>query len=263
MGRGRDRLLFDWSTPVREDEDMATRRLGPMGWLFVVAIILAAAPLISTHRRGEPRIALWGDSMAWEARDTFARTVRQQSRASVLVHTFGGTAACDWLDDMGTQAGKWRPTVAVLAFSGNTTSACMRGRDALAAYRKDVTKAVRMLTGTGAKVLLVEAPPRQDQTVDPAGMTALDHLWHDIASDRRHTEVIPAGKVVTDHGRFATTLPCQHGEFCDLAGNVAVRSPDGVHFCPVAEPPMTPCPVPSPGAERYGTAMALAAVKET
>jgi hypothetical protein len=242
---------------------MADRRLGPLGWLFVVAIILAAAPLIAAHRRGEPRIALWGDSLAWEAQDAFARTVRQHSRAAVLVHTFGGTAACDWLDDMRTQARKWKPTVAVLAFSGNTTSACMRGRDMLTAYRKDVTKAVRMLTGTGARVLLVEAPPRQDQTVDPAGMTTLDHLWHDIASDRGDTRVVPASMAVTDHGRFTRTLPCQHGEFCDVAGKVTVRSPDGVHFCPAIEPPMTRCPVPSPGAERYGTAMALASVKET
>lgn len=241
---------------------MRTGRLGPIGWLFVVAIVLAVGTLAVNHSpRRHARVGLWGDSLAWEAGGAFARTVLDDHHNEVLVRTWGGTAPCDWMTDLREQVDRWQPTVAALAFSGNQGTACMRGRDMVDAYRKDVTDAVQLLTAHGAEVVLVDAPPRRDQPVDAAGLTALDRVWRDIAATHPHTRVAPAGRAVTTAtGDFTPSLPCGPGETCGPSGLVTVRSPDGVHFCPQIVPPMTACPVPSPGATRYGTAIADAAL---
>ncbi|WP_082122087.1 MULTISPECIES: hypothetical protein [Frankia] len=238
---------------------MRIGRLGPIGWLFVVAVVLVTgAVAVNRTSHDHPRVAMWGDSLAWEAGASFSRTVRADGHSQVLVRTWGGTAACDWLTDIHDQARRWRPTVAALAFSGNQGTACMQGRDLVTAYREDVTRAVELLTGRGAEVVLVDAPPRRDQPVDAAGLTPLDRVWRQIAATHQHTRVAPAGRAITAGGRFTTTLPCIAGETCGPGGMVTVRSPDGTHFCPLVQPPMTACPVPSPGAVRYGTAIARA-----
>ncbi len=200
--------------------------------------------------------------MAWEAQDDFAADVTAAGDTSLLLHTYGGTAPCDWLSDIRKQSRQRHPTVAVLAFSGNTGTKCMKGRDLTSAYRSDILAAAARLTRDGAHVLLVEAPPRRDQTVDPQGLTSLDHVWQKIAGQVPNTTVVPAGRAVTvtPAGRFAQTVPCGPGDVCPAGGQVTVRSPDGVHFCPVEQPPMTRCPVPSAGAARYAHAMAAAAV---
>jgi hypothetical protein len=181
--------------------------------------------------------------------------------AEVQVRAWGGTAICDWLDDMRVQVRRWEPTVAVLSFSGNGLSACMRGRDLLAAYREDAAAAVDLLTTAGVQVDLVAAPPRRDQAVGDDGTTELGRVWRSVAAGNDRARVIESGRVVTDHGRWATALPCRRGEPCARGGTVTVRSPDGVHFCPVDLPPMSRCPVYAAGAERYGSAMARSVVE--
>ncbi|ABD10418.1 hypothetical protein ThrDRAFT_03767 [Frankia casuarinae] len=236
---------------------MRIGRRGPIGWLFVVAIVLVGGALVVNRTSDDrPRVALWGDSLAWEAGDAFDEAARADGGTAVLVRTWGGTAPCDWLMDIRDQARRWRPTTAVLVFSGNQVTPCMQGRDLVTAYREDVTKAVTMLTNQGIEVVLVDAPPRRDQTVDEAGMTPLDRLWRQIAAEHERTRVVPAGRVLTMDGRFTSTMPCAAGETCEPGGVVTVRSPDGVHFCPLPQKPMTACPVPSPGAVRFGTAIA-------
>ena len=232
---------------------MAARRPGPIGWLFIVAIavaLVAVAGHTGQHGSGGRRVALWGDSLAWEAQDDFSADVSAAGGTSVLLHTYGGTAPCDWLADIRKQSRRWHPTVAVLAFSGNAGSPCMKGRDLTTAYRSDVLAAVARLTRDGAHVVLVEAPPRLGQAVDAQGLTSLDHLWLAIAGDEPDTTIVPAGRAVTDAaGQFVRTRACAAGE--GVAGGPGDGAqPDGVHFCPLEQPPVTRCPVPSAGAAR-------------
>lgn len=70
-----------------------------------------------------------------------------------------------------------------------------------------------------------------------------------------------------DGGRYAHTLPCLPGERCtgrDADGRpvAVVRSPHGVHFCPVHTGRGGPCPVYSSGAVRFGRAMAAPVVRD-
>ncbi|MEX5709027.1 hypothetical protein AB1484_12130 [Parafrankia sp. FMc6] len=161
------------------------------------------------------RIVLWGDSLAWEARNSFSQEMRQAG-ANVITRTFGGTAPCDWLGDITAQLRLWRPTGAVLAFSGNTVSACMRGRDVLTAYRADVAAAVDALTAAGVDVHLVDAPARPDQPVNADGMTPLAGLWRELAAHRDGgVAVVPAALAVTAGGHWARYLPCARGEPCE------------------------------------------------
>ncbi|OHV45866.1 hypothetical protein CC117_08800 [Parafrankia colletiae] len=67
---------------------------------------------------------------------------------------------------------------------------------------------------------------------------------------------VRAGRAVRDH--LAGTV-AQPGAG---AGQVLVRGPDGIHFCPVDTPPMRPCPTWSVGAKRYGVAMAASLTRE-
>ena len=243
---------------------MAKSRGIPVGWLFVAVVVVAAFAVAgrshSSHDTSR-RVALWGDSLAWESQGPFTKTLAAAGDTTVLIHTYGGTAPCDWLDDIRTQARRWHPQVAVLSFSGNTGTSCMRGRDLAKAYRQDVTAAVARLTGAGAQVLLVDAPPRRTDTVNVGGLTQLDQIWAGIATKEPDTTVVPAGAAVAGPGGvFAAALPCQPGEACGPAGRVTVRSPDGVHFCPVSVAPMIACPVADLGAARYGRAMAAGVI---
>src|SRR5689334_16100526 len=48
------------------------------------------------------RVELWGDSLAFEAKDDFTWEAAAGLPGGVQIetHTFGGTATCDWLDDI-------------------------------------------------------------------------------------------------------------------------------------------------------------------
>ncbi|ADP82088.1 SGNH/GDSL hydrolase family protein [Pseudofrankia inefficax] len=211
---------------------------------------------------GHGRIVLWGDSLAWEARGPFTH-VATLDGDEVLDRTWPGTAICDYVADMRTQIRDWHPTVAVLSFSGNGFTPCMRGRDPLTAYREDASTAVALLRAAGVQVRLVVSPPRRGQPVDSDGLTDLGRVYRDVAAANPGTQVSYAGFAVTVDGQWSATLPCSAPEPCNTAGTVTVRAPDGTHFCPDPDTPPVPtanlvdCPVYSPGAERFGLAIAV------
>ena len=223
----------------------------------------------ATVRSVEPVVALYGDSLSWEARHLFAEELATRvPAASVLLHTQGGTAVCDWLDQMRTDAPALAGGVAVVQFSGNNFTPCTLGPwggpltgDALVdRYRADVGTAIDVFHSVGATVLLAGAP-----IVD----SELDVMYADLAATHDSVEYGPAGEAVLDDGRWTATLPCLPGEPCDGVIGVAgmpmnvVRDPDGIHFCPTGSAGRGPdddCPVWSSGAYRYALALAAPVV---
>ena len=214
-------------------------------------------------------VVLWGDSLAWQAQDSFAFAVGQSLGAEVEAHTFPGTATCDWLADMGRTVGARWVTAAVLEFSGNALTPCMRDAEGIplsgepyqSKYLADTRRALAILSKTGASVYVVGAPVHRDEGAQSAG-SELRAMYRSLAA-RTHATYIEAGASVLEHGNYTDTLPCLPIEAPDQGcrgGRIAVRASDGLHFCPLVLTTASGlacwCPVWSSGALRFGIAMA-------
>lgn len=235
------------------------------------AASLAARPLIA-----RPVVVLYGDSLAWEARDHFAAAFAGRPDVRVVTRTFGGTAICDWLEVMRHDVADLAPGAVILELSGNASTACMHdagGRPLTGAalvdrYQADAESAMDVFAPTGARVYLVSAPaPRSSDEHGAYQGGRLDSLYRSLAaSSPEHAEFVDAGAAVLDGGRWTPTLPCLPAEPCDGAPDEpgrpvnVVRAPDGIHFCPVGQDAdrgvTADCPVWSSGAFRFGSAMA-------
>jgi hypothetical protein len=220
------------------------------------------------------RVALYGDSLAFQAQDFFEQALAESGAVTVSAHTFGGTAICDWLPTMPSDAATFRPQAVVLEFSGNALTPCMRdgtgqplsGAAKLDKYTSDANIAIRILTATGAHVYLAGYPISRAAAEGLApGWNQLNGLYAQMARSTPGTGFVDAGSAVEDHGHYTDSLPCLAGELCigtlDGAGPAnIVRSPDGVHFCPGGSGSVNPatgvCAMWSSGAYRYGLALA-------
>jgi hypothetical protein len=223
----------------------------------------------------KPLVILYGDSLAWEAEDSFVGAFAGRPGVQVLTRTYGGTAICDWFDEMESDAVTYAPGAVVLEFSGNNLTPCMQdtaGRgltdDAYwAKYTADAEHAIALFTPTKSQVFLSGAPisQHQESTGDFHG-GLVNAMYREIADRHDAVEYVDAGAAVLDRGHWTATLPCLPTEPCtggtdllDRGVNV-VRAPDGGHFCPAAEEAkrgvVAACPVWSSGAFRYGNAMA-------
>lgn len=218
--------------------------------------------------QGLPRIALYGDSLVSEAGQEFT-DLATNSGASVQVHTFPGTSPCNYFTSMATAARDWRPTVAVLEFSGDVFTACNGGVQVGTAqyytkYKDEIRTAISIFRSVGASVVLIGQPADSTARLTRNG-SAINQLYRSIAEATTGVTYDDAGQAVMAKGRFTWTLPCLSGEPCTGPhGTNIVRSPDGIHFCPNGE--STPdrgledCDVYSSGAFRFASAMLRAAL---
>ena len=213
-------------------------------------------------------IVLYGDSLAWEARDAFAMSL--DGRADVVERTFGGTAICDWLETMAADALSMRPGAVVVEFSGNNFTPCMldasgaavRDSALVARYRADAESVIAMFVRNGTQVIFAGSPTASPDSDRPL----LNEMYERLADEHDGVGYVDAGAAVLDQGRWTATLPCLPAEPCeggvDAGGESvnAVRAPDGLHFCPASADAVDgvtgACPVWSSGAFRFGAAMA-------
>jgi hypothetical protein len=226
-------------------------------------------------------VSLYGDSLAFQAQDSFKQALTRAGPVSVQTFTFGGTAICDWFTRMRTDAETRRPEAVVVEFSGNAFTPCMRddagqplaGASKLEKYRADAQEVIDIFSAVGAQIYLVGAPiSRAEAEAQSADWNQLNSLYATIPDRRPDVTYVDAGGAVEDHGAYTDALPCLADEPCsggtDALGrrvNV-VRAPDGVHFCPNASGAVlgvtADCPVWSSGAFRYGRAMAAPVVAD-
>jgi len=235
---------------------------------LVAGVVVGIVLVVGTHRR----VILYGDSLAFEARDAFALTLQRGDDIEVVDRTFGGTAICDRLDRMRQDLHDLQPVAVVLEFAGNNVTRCMQGPDgpltgvALAQkYRDDARAATAIFAGAGVRVYWMGAPPiaaaqsgdfdlvRHVYEAEPGSVAPATPPFGTV-------EHVDAGGAVVEGGRFTAALPCLPSESAAegcVDGRIPVRALDGVHFCPVRTGPGTDhCPVYSSGAVRFGLAMA-------
>ena len=240
--------------------------------MAVTALLAAAVVVVAAAGRTNRRVILYGDSLAFEARDAFALSLQRGSDVEVVDRTFGGTAICDRLDRMRRDLHDLQPSAVVLEFVGNNLTPCMRGSngpltgdDLLQKYRDDARSATEVFAGAGVRVYWMGAP---SAATAEAGVFAGVRRGYEAESGRLtfatpplpRVRYVDAGEAVLDHGRFSPTLPCLPSEGAPegcVDGRIPVRALDGLHFCPVRTGPADDrCPVYSGGAVRFGIAMA-------
>jgi hypothetical protein len=252
IGRGRRRWL----------------RAGLVAGLGVV-VVVGLVVLREPPPRPGGLVVLYGDSLATEAAPGFVEELERTTDAEVLVRAVPAQAACDALADMEADTAL-RPDVVVIQFVGNNATPCARGAagerlegQALVDRTvEDVRAATEMFATRGTRVVLVGGPDVPGLPGNPGlgvadGYNALVNEW--AGRDLGRVRYADAAATVSGpDGEYVTSLPCREDEGPSVGcagGEVVVRSDDRIHFCPATGDHLA-CPVPSPGADRFGEEMA-------
>jgi hypothetical protein len=239
---------------------------------MIGSVLCAMVTLLTACSNSAPsttHIALFGDSLAFEAQPYYVELVHNAGDVAYTYDSYGGTAICDWLTKMREVEATEHPKAVDLEFSGNSLTPCMEGyQDApqyYEKYRADTLSAIEIFKAGGAHVFLVGAPVTRAGESDP-NWQKLNMQYEELAAnDPANVTYVDAGTAVELPGhKYTDTLPCLEGESCtgpviDGVRSNVVRSPDGAHFCPTKTANdagvIGGCTVYSSGAYRYAKAM--------
>lgn len=253
-----------------------------MVWGLVIGLGVVAGvggfpkPASSTSMPMPRTVMLYGDSLADQASSYFVKAIDRSPGLTARVGAWDGTAPCDWLPAMATAARSRSIAVAVIDFSGNSITPCMKGAPYTSAryykrYLDDVTTAAKAFVRNGTKVVLVSAPQSYKQYLHGGTQwNRLNRILASIAaSEPRGVSYDAAGRAVMVDGHFTWAMACRSDEPClndPVPGENVVRAPDGFHFCPTGQRAVRgyvpPCDTYMSGAFRYGVDMADAALRQ-
>jgi hypothetical protein len=228
------------------------------------------------------RVELWGDSISAQAAPNIAFVLGESRRVVTRLHTFGGSALCDWFSDMRNEMNPanpdaFHPQVAVIQFSGDAFTPCMHDANGVAysgqalvnEYAVDSGLVIALFARAKIPVYFVSTPVTAGQAMQGyVGLMPIDAMFSTLPArypDGGIARYIDGASPLEWHGRYSATLPCLPWETCtgrwpDGTKTVVVRQADGAHFCPVTETVNADgsktCPVFMPGAQRFATAIA-------
>jgi hypothetical protein len=204
-------------------------RRGRKAWISV-GVPVALVVLIGTGCFAQPPVQpkpvkwlVYGDSLSQESQQYLA------SYGTVADRFYGGTAPCNWLANLGSDADSFAPSKVLLQFIGNLPS-CIGGRDPQTAYTNDLTTIADFWKSRGVPVVMVISPKTPTDNLAWARQAELN-----VAADLG-LPVNDAGQAVMLNGDFRYFLSClsqegiSQGCGAEVAGEIRVRDPDGVHF---------------------------------
>lgn len=229
---------------------------------------LDAAVASIRQEDNRPTVTLFADSLGFESAQNVTDLVGESVRFDSS--SLPGVAMCDLIGAL-ERAPEKAPDVAVLQFSGNNLTPCMKDADGnelsdaavVDKYAADVDRVISILRSRGSRIVLAAAPrtaftERAEEVNTIYSWTAIK--WH--ARGEPVSYVDTAALLLTPNREFAARLPCLPDENaeqgCAPDGTIAVRSVDGTHFCPLDTGGKTVCPVWSSGAHRFGLTLANA-----
>ena len=214
-------------------------------------------------------VLLYGDSIGVEVTPYLRRSIRRTLDTDLISRAFFGYNACDWHDQAKIDSQQYAPKFVIIVFVGNYLTPCMTANGASPSPKQitqvttryikqliaNFPKSTIILTGFGRSIdqELIRA-----QTHSVTFTDVLNQSLFQLArrTDNRYVSV--ARSLYNSKGKAKRFLPCSKetdGNLCPRSRKVAVRSPDGLHLCPVAytinEAGVTaPCRVAIPGAAR-------------
>ena len=203
-----------------------------------------------------PRVDVYGDSIAWESQNPLIQAMA--GRAQLFLHLYPGTGILSWLPDMRRTAAS-KPSMVIITFGANWPLPGRHTEDVVQEYKDDAAIASDIFAKS--RVFLGTNP----EASFGWNMRRMDAAYRSVAATRSsHVTVYTPGLSVAPNWTFTEYLPCLPGETAAMGcvnvygGVIKVRSPDGVHLCPVLAAPV--CPVYSSGEKRFGVAVVQPAV---
>jgi hypothetical protein len=203
-----------------------------------------------------PRVDVYGDSVTWESQVSVIGAIARH--AQLYLRVYPGTGILSWLPDM-RQTAPSKPDIVLIVFGANWPLPGRHTDDVVREYQDDAATASDIFAGS--RVLLGTDPQARFGT----DMRRMDAAYRAVAATRAsHVAVYTPSLSVAPDWTFTESLPCLPGETVAMGctrtsgGVIKVRSPDGVHLCPVRT--STTCPVYSSGARRFGAAVIQPAV---
>jgi hypothetical protein len=191
--------------------------------LAVLTALTACVPIVLSAQASSPSrapqrqgpVLMYGDSLL-ESASPYVRSTDQ-------VRALGGTALCDWVDNMAQAAAIEQPSVMVVEFVGNNLTPCMNGYDTPAQVRaKYEADATALKQRVDVPILWVGPPLFRDGPSPTKGLFDSEGLFVD------------AGEAVLHDGAYTETLPCLpdegRGRGCTADDRISVRAADGAHF---------------------------------
>lgn len=204
------------------------------------------------------RVVIWGDGFV-KASSELIEFFGENKLTTISVNAALRTAPCDWEKDVKQTVEESQLDLAVLSFGEQSMSDCLgevdNTEDYVNKYVQQINELIDLFVNDDVPVLLVGAPPVQFGSWP----TPLDVKYEQLAneepfvsySNKPALSVAPSGKYeyVNECADWETeTQGCRNG-------TIAVRSPDGIFFCPSPAAKETACPVYNAGAYRYAASI--------
>jgi hypothetical protein len=272
--------------------NLRSRRFRPLqAVLLAVAVVSVGVSAACTPPKPPPlRVEVWGDSIAAQASPYISFYLDLSGKVTTRLHTFPGSAMCDWFPDMRNELNPanpagFHPQAVIIQFSGDAFTPCMKnasgvpysGQALVNKYASDSAYVISLFTHAHVPVYFVSTPISRGQAAQGyVGNTPFGVMFSQLPARYPAgglVRFIDGAAAVEWHGHYSDTLPCLPWETCtghwpDGTKTVVVREADGTHFCPVKEVPipdgggLTQCPVYMGGAARYAMAIAGPVLKD-
>ncbi|MSO31315.1 MAG: SGNH/GDSL hydrolase family protein [Ilumatobacteraceae bacterium] len=239
---------------------------------FIILLCTVSTPVQAVTagiKIKNPPVLLYGDSIGVEVTPYMRRSIRRTLHADLISRAFFGYNACDWHDQAKIDSKQYAPRFVIIMFVGNYLTPCMTANGASPSPKKITRVTTRYITQLIANfpnstIILsgfgrsIDQELIREQTHSVTFTDVLNQSLFQLArrTDNRYVSV--ARSLYNSEGKAKRFLSCSKetdGNLCPQSSKVAVRSPDGLHLCPVAytinEAGVTaPCRVAIPGAAR-------------